>query len=162
MISLPIDMPSIVLAMGILIAYIKTPLYATIWIIMLAYITRYIPVGVRSVSSVLLSISQELEDSSTMCGAPWLTTVRRVYIPLLRPGLVAGWLILFLIFMRELNASILLYTSGSEVMSVILYFLLEDAPATYIATYSMIQVLILLGIVFLVRRLSDESEIAAS
>ncbi len=161
-ISLPIGMPSIVLAMGVLIAYIKTPLYATIWIIMLAYITRYIPVGVRSVSSVLLSIAKELEDSSTMCGAPWLTTVRRVYIPLLRPGLVAGWLVLFLIFMRELNASILLYTSGSEVMSVILYFLLEDAPAPYIATYSMIQILLLLGIVFLVRRFSDEGEIAAS
>jgi iron(III) transport system permease protein len=161
-ISLPIGMPSIVLAMGILIAYIKTPLYATIWIIMLAYITRYIPVGVRSVSSVLLSISQELEDSSTMCGAPWLTTVRRIYLPLLKPGLVAGWLILFLIFMRELNASILLYTSGSEVMSVILYFLLEDAPATYIATYSMIQVVMLLVIVVIVRKISDVGEATAA
>jgi len=117
-VTLPIGMPSIVLSMGILVAYIKTPLYATIWIILLAYITRYIPIGVKNVSSVLLALSQELEDSSQICGASWFTTMRRILVPLVKPGLLAGWMILFLIFMRELNASILLFSEGNEVMSV--------------------------------------------
>ncbi len=160
--TLPISMPSIVLAMGILIAYIKTPLYMTIWIVLLAYITRYIPVGVRTVSAVLLSISQELEDSSTICGAPWLTTVRRILFPLLKPGLLAGWLLLFLIFMRELNASILLYSAGNEVMAVVLFFLLEDAPLPQIAAYAMIQTIMILVIVFFVRRLAAVDEETAT
>jgi iron(III) transport system permease protein len=160
--TLPISMPSIVLAMGILIAYIKTPLYMTIWIIMLAYITRYIPVAVRTISAVLLSISQELEDSSQICGATWLTTVRRILFPLLKPGLLAGWLLLFLIFMRELNASILLYSAGNEVMAVVLFFLLEDAPLPQIAAYAMIQTIMILVIVYFVRRVAAVDEETAA
>lgn len=159
-VSLPIGVPSIVLSMGILVAYIKTPLYATIWIILLAYITRYIPVGVKNVSSVLLSLSGELEDSSKMCGASWFTTVRRILVPLVKPGLLSGWMVLFLIFMRELNASILLYSEGNEVMSVILYLLLEDAPAPQIAAYSMIQATIMLVIMYGIRKIADTDDIS--
>ncbi|MBI3025507.1 MAG: iron ABC transporter permease, partial [Candidatus Tectomicrobia bacterium] len=158
-VSLPIGMPAVVLSMGILLAYIRTPLYKTIWIILLAYITRYIPVGVKNVSSVLMAISQELEDSSRMCGAAWLTTVRRIFMPLIKPGLLAGWLTLFLIFMRELNASILLYTDGTGVMSVILYLLLQDAVAPQIAAYAMIQTAMTLAIVWLIRKLVLAEEV---
>lgn len=158
--TLPVGMPSIVLSIGILIAYIKTPLYGTIWILMLAYITRYIPVGVKNVSAVLLSISQELEDGSKMCGAKWLTTMRRILIPLLKPGLLSGWMLLFLIFMRELNASVLLYSQGNEVMAVILWILMENAPAPQIAAYSMLQVLMMLVIMFFVRRVAEASDSA--
>jgi iron(III) transport system permease protein len=158
--TLPIGMPSIVLSMGILIAYIKTPLYASIWIILLAYITRYIPVGVKNVSAVLLALSRELEDSSQMCGASWFTTMRRILIPLVKPGILAGWMLLFLIFMRELDASILLYAEGSEVMSVTLFLLLEDSPAPQIAAYSMIQAMIMLVIMYVIRKLADPDDVS--
>ncbi|MEK6711535.1 MAG: ABC transporter permease subunit, partial [Nitrospinota bacterium] len=158
-VSLPIGMPAVVLSMGVLLAYIRTPLYKTIWIIMLAYVTRYIPVGVKNVGSVLMAISQELEDSSRMCGAAWLTTVRRIFMPLIKPGLLAGWLTLFLIFMRELNASILLYTDGTEVMSVVLYSLLEEAIAPVIAAYAVIQTVMTLAIVWIIRRLVAADDI---
>lgn len=160
-VSLPIGMPAIVLSMGILIAYIKTPLYGTIWIILLAYVTRYIPIGVKNVSSVMLALSNELEDSSTMCGAGWSVTMRRILFPLIKPGFLAGWMVLFLIFMRELNASILLYSQGNEVMSVILFLLLEDAPAPQIAAYSMIQTVMMLVIMYLVRKIAGSDEVAA-
>ncbi|MDH3316485.1 MAG: iron ABC transporter permease [Gammaproteobacteria bacterium] len=159
-VTIPIGVPSIVLSMGILVAYIKTPLYATIWIIMLAYITRYLPIGVKNVSSVLLALSRELEDSSMMCGASWFTTMRRILVPLVKPGLLAGWMILFLIFMRELDASILLYTQGNEVMSVTLFLLLEDAPAPQIAAYSMIQATIMLVIMYGIRKLADPDDVS--
>mgnify|MGYP001603260336 CR=1 FL=1 len=160
LLSMPIGMPGIIFSMGVLVAYIKTPLYGTIWIILLAYVSRYIPVGVKNVSSVLLSLSQELEDSSRLCGASWLTTARRILVPLLKPGLLSGWMVLFLIFMRELNASILLYSEGNEVMSVILYLLLQDAQAPQIAAYAMIQTLMMLAIMYLIRKVADPSEAA--
>ncbi len=112
----PIGFPGIVLAMGVLVTYIRTPIYATLWIILLGYITRFFPYGQRNVSSVMLAISEELDQSSRMAGATWFTTMRRITIPLLRPGIFAGWVLLFIIFLRELSISIILYTSGTETL----------------------------------------------
>lgn len=83
---IPIGIPGIVLAMGVLVTYIQTPLYATLWILLLGYITRFFPYGQRNISSVMLAISEELDQSSRMAGASWLTTLRRITIPLLKPG----------------------------------------------------------------------------
>lgn len=160
LLSMPIGMPAILLSMGVLVAYIKTPLYGTLWLLLLAYVTRYLPLGVKNVSSILLSISQELEDSSRLCGARWFTTARRILVPLVKPGLLSGWIVLFLIFMRELNASILLYSEGNEVMSVILFLLLQDAPAPQIAAYSMIQTLMMLVIMYVIRKIADPDDVA--
>ena len=158
LLSMPIGMPAILLSMGVLIAYIRTPLYGTIWLLLIAYVTRYLPLGVKNVSAILLSLSQELEDSSRLCGARWLTTARRILVPLVKPGLLSGWMVLFLIFMRELNASILLYSEGNEVMSVILFLLLQDAPAPQIAAYSMIQTIMMLAIMFLIRKIANPDD----
>ena len=106
----PVGFPGIVLAMGVLVTYIKTPIYATLWIILLGYITRFFPYGQRNMSSVMLAISEELDQSSRMAGASWFTTLRRITIPLLKPGIFAGWVLLFIIFLRELSISIILYT----------------------------------------------------
>ena len=108
----PIGIPGIVLAMGVLVTYIRTPIYATLWIILLGYITRFFPYGQRNISSVMLAISEELDQSSRMAGASWFTTLRRITIPLLKPGIFAGWVLLFIIFLRELSISIILYTLG--------------------------------------------------
>jgi len=117
----PVGFPGIVLAMGVLITYIRTPIYATLWILLLGYITRFFPYGQRNVSAVMLAISEELDQSSRMSGASWLTTLRRITIPLLKPGIFAGWVLLFIIFLRELSISIILYTSGTETLSVGVY-----------------------------------------
>ncbi|MFQ5896450.1 MAG: ABC transporter permease [Nitrospinota bacterium] len=159
--SFPIGVPGIVIAMGILVAYIRTPVYATIWILVLAYVTRFLPVGLKSVSAVMLAIGPELEESSRVCGASWLRTAWSISLPLMKSGFLAGWLILFLIFMRELNTSILLFSAGTEVMSVALYILLEDSPPVHVAAYAMVQTLILLGVVLVVRKVAGAREMAA-
>ena len=128
----PIGFPGIVLAMGVLVTYIQTPIYATLWILMLAYITRFFPYGQRNISSIMLAISEELDQSSRMAGASWFTTLRRITIPLLKPGLFAGWILLFIIFLRELSISIILFTTGTETLSVGVYYLtnFENEPLT--------------------------------
>ncbi len=104
----PIGFPGIVLAMGVLVTYIKTPIYATLWILLLGYITRFFPYGQRNIAAVMMAISEELDQSSRMAGASWITTLRRITIPLLKPGIFAGWVLLFIIFLRELSISIIL------------------------------------------------------
>ena len=150
--SLPIGIPGIVLAMGILLAYIKTPLYGTLFLMGLAYITHYLPVGMRNTNAIFLAISPELEESSRTCGGSWFSTLKNISIPLMKSGLVGGWLILFLIFVKEVNASILLFSSGNEVMSIVLFQLLEEYDASVIAAYGVILTGILLVVVWAVRR----------
>lgn len=157
----PIGFPGIVLAMGVLVTYIQTPIYATLWIILLGYITRFFPYGQRNVSSVMLAISEELDQSSRMAGASWFTTLRRITIPLLKPGIFAGWVLLFIIFLRELSISIILYTSGTETLSVGVYYLVnfENEPLT--AALSIAQTVVLLICILVFRRVAGREALTA-
>jgi iron(III) transport system permease protein len=158
---IPIGFPGIVLAMGVLIAYIKTPIYATLWILLLGYITRFFPYGQRNVSSILLAVSEELDQSSRMSGATWLTTLRRITIPLLKPGIFAGWVLLFIIFLRELPISIILYTAGTETLSVGIYYLQEFENEALTCTLSVIQTVLLLFCVYMFRKLAGKEALTA-
>jgi len=157
----PIGFPGIILAMGVLVTYIKTPIYATLWILLLGYITRFFPYGQRNISSIMLAISEELDQSSRMAGASWMTTLRRITIPLLKPGIFAGWILLFVIFLRELSISIILYTIGTETLSVGVYYLsnFENEPMT--AALSVAQSLLLLLCIFLFRRIAGREALSA-
>ena len=158
---IPIGFPGIVLAMGVLIVYIQTPIYGTLWILLLAYITRFFPYGQRNTSSILLAISEELDQSSRMSGASWLTTLRRITIPLLKPGIFAGWVLLFIVFLRELPISIILYTAGTETLSVGIYYLQEFENESLTSTLGVIQSLALLICVYIFRRLAGREALTA-
>ena len=112
------------------------------------------PLSQRSVSGVLLSISKELEEASRSCGVGYLRTLHKVTIPLVRPGLNAAWLLLFVLFLRELPISILLAQDGSEVMSVALLQLLEHATSGETAAYAMIQSGMILAVVIVFQYLT--------
>jgi iron(III) transport system permease protein len=157
----PIGFPGIVLALGVLATYITTPIYATLWILMLGYITRFFPYGQRNISSIMLAISEELDQSSRMAGATWLTTLRRITIPLLKPGIFAGWVLLFIIFLRELSISIILYSTGTETLSVGVYYLanFENEPLT--SALSMAQTIMLLICIYIFRRLAGREALTA-
>jgi iron(III) transport system permease protein len=158
---IPIGFPGIVLAMGVLITYIQTPIYATLWILMLGYITRFFPYGQRNISSIMMAVSEELDQSSRMAGATWMTTLWRITIPLLKPGIFAGWILLFVIFLRELSISIILYTAGTETLSVGVYYLsnFENEPMT--AALSLAQSLLLLACVVVFRRIAGREALTA-
>jgi iron(III) transport system permease protein len=157
----PIGFPGIVIGMGVLVTYIQTPIYATLWILLLGYITRFFPYGQRNIASVMLAISEELDQSSRMAGASWWTTLRRITIPLLKPGIFAGWVLLFIIFLRELSISIILYTSGTETLSVGVYYLANYENETLTSALSMTQTVALLACVYIFRRLAGREALTA-
>ena len=142
--SLPLGIPAIVLGLGFLIAGIRTPLYGTLSLVLVAYIARFFPFATRTVSSTMLAINPELEASARASGATWLQTMWLVMLPLLRPALIAAWLMLFVIFVRELGATILLYSQGTETISVALVLLAERSPG-YVAALAVIQLLLLMA-----------------
>jgi iron(III) transport system permease protein len=126
--SLPMVFPGIVLGLSIMILYLYLPIgvYGTIWILMIAYITRFLPYGLRYNTTSMLQIHRELEESAAMSGASWATTFRRIILPLLKPGLVAGWIYIMIVSIRELSSSILLYSPGNEVLSILIWELWEN------------------------------------
>jgi iron(III) transport system permease protein len=141
--SLPLGIPGIILGLGFLILAIRTPLYSTLTIILIAYIARFFPFATRTVSAMLLAINPELEQSARASGATWLQTMRYVLLPLLMPAIIAAWLMLFVIFIRELGATILLYAQGTETISVALVVLSERSTG-FVAALAVIQLLLLL------------------
>jgi iron(III) transport system permease protein len=142
--SLPLGIPGIILGLGFLILAIRTPLYSTLTIILIAYIARFFPFATRTIAAMLISINPELEQSARASGASWLQTMRLVLLPLLRPALISAWLMLFVIFIRELGATILLYAQGTETISVALV-ILSDRSFGHVAALAVIQLLILLA-----------------
>lgn len=151
----PLGFPGVVLAFGLLHAWINPPfvLYGTIWIMFAAYMTRYLPIGVRSTSSSLLQIHPELEESSLSSGANWFQTFRNVTLPLLKPGIFAGWVLLFVAFSRELSASVLLYSPQQEVLSVAIYDLMQSGNLRALSALVFLQISICLVVVVAAKKL---------
>jgi len=153
--SLPLGIPGIILGLGVLILLIRTPLYSTLWIILLAYVARFFPFSMRGISAMLLSINSELEESARVSGATWLQSMTAVLLPLVKPGLTAAWLMLFVIFIRELGSTILLYAQGTETISVAM-IALGERDFALVATLAMVQAM-LLGAAFLLSRWTHSS-----
>lgn len=120
---LPVSIPGIALGLALLWGYLATPglsqLYGTHWILLIAYMTVTLPFALRTVSAAMLQIDPELEEASRMHGAGLLRTWRSVLVPLMRPGLVGAWTLLFILIVREVGASVLLSTSDTVVLSVL-------------------------------------------
>ena len=103
---IPLGLPGIVMAVALIQFWLRTPfpLYGTLAILLLAYTARYIPLGVRAANASLRQVDGSLEESARILGASWGMTMRHVTLPLIRPGLMAGWLLVFVPAIQELSA----------------------------------------------------------
>lgn len=158
---IPVAIPGAVIAIGLLWAYIRPPfdLYGTLTIMLLAYVTRFLPFGVRAVGSSIVQVSEELERAAYVSGAGWGTTFRTILVPLILPGIAAGWTLMFVSMMRELSASIMLYGFNKETLAVALFLIWDEGLFQYVSILSLIIVGLSLIAVALVRRVLRVGEI---
>jgi iron(III) transport system permease protein len=147
--SLPLVFPGLVLGLSIMIFYLNFDIgvYGTMWIMFIAYVTRFMPYGLRYNTTSMLQIHKELEESAAMSGASWFTTFRRIILPLLKPGLVAGWIYIMIVSIRELSSSILLYSPGTEVVSIVIWELWENGQYVELSALGVLFILTLLVLV---------------
>ncbi|MBI4527002.1 MAG: iron ABC transporter permease [Deltaproteobacteria bacterium] len=145
----PIAVPGIVLGMALILLYVAFPLpiYGTLWVLLIAYMTKYLPYGMRSASGSIIQVHSELEEAAGTSGASWWQTFWRVTLPLLRPGFVAGWIYVFIVSFREFSTSILLATGESRVLSILLFTMFEQGQVTVVAAIGIVMILTLLAIV---------------
>lgn len=153
--TLPIIFPGIIVGLALLWTYltIPIPVYGTIWIIVVSFVTRFLPYGMRTCSTSMIQIHRELEEASLASGATWLQTFVRIFIPLLRPGLLAGGVYVALLSIRELSSAILLWSPGSEVLSVQVWEMWEDGSDVQLAALGIMMTLGLGILVAVVHRL---------
>ena len=123
---LSFSFPGIVIGVGFMWFFVQTPLYATLWALLIGYIATYLPYGIRPMASAFIQIHSHLEESSLVCGAGNWTTMRRIVIPLLVPGIVSGWILMATMFLRELTLSVVLSRPGTEVLAVQILRFAED------------------------------------
>lgn len=152
---IPWAFPGTALAIGLLYLYIQIdlPIYATIWIILIGYITRFLPYGLRSMTSTIVQIHNELEDASKACGAGFLPTFCRILLPLMRPGFIAGWIILATIFLREFSISVFLYTPNAEPIGPRLYHFFIDGEIGPMSSLAVIVSIVSIILIVVARRL---------
>lgn len=151
----PLVIPGLVLGLALQFVYLRSPvaIYGTIWILLIAYCTRYLPYGMRYAVTSMQQISSELEESASVSGATWWQVFRRVLLPLLMPGLLAGWIYIFVVSFRELSSSILLYSSGNEVLSILIWEQFENGKFTTLSALGVVMVVILMVLVSIAYKL---------
>jgi iron(III) transport system permease protein len=149
--SLPLVFPGLVIGLSIMICYLTLGLgvYGTLWILVIAYVTKFLPYGMRYNTTSMVQIHRELEESAAMSGASWSLTFRRIILPLLKPGLLAGWIYVVIVSIRELSSSILLYSPGSEVMSILIWEFWQNGQYVELSAFGVMLIVALFGFVML-------------
>ena len=149
----PVVIPGVVLAVALFIAYTRPPfvLYGTLWILFIAYLTKEMPVGYAQSDATFRGIPPELEDAGRILGAGRLRVLRDVTAPLARSGVIAAWCFIFIGVIRELSASIILFTPQTKVMSVVLFDLKEEGQFGAIAVLGLVMLALTFATVTLVQ-----------
>ncbi len=146
---LSFSFPGIVIGVGFMWFFVQTPLYATIWALLIGYIATYLPYGIRPLASAFIQVHANLEESSLVCGASPLTTMRRIIVPLLIPGIVSAWILMATMFVRELTLSVVLSRPGTEVLAVQILRFADDGLWGKLSALGIIMILISTTLVIL-------------
>lgn len=155
----PIAVPSIIIGVGILFWYLVIPipihLYGTLTILVIAYVTLVLPYSMQYMVAGMNQIHQDMEDASLTSGATWGKTIWRIYLPLLRPALLASGLWAIMLAFREVSGIILLYTDDNPVLAVTVYNLWSNGNSyPLVAALGVLMTLLLVGLLLLMRRIS--------
>lgn len=152
--AMPAALPGTILGLGLLWAWLRFPLpiYGSLWILIIAYITRFITYGFRYASSALLQVSRDLEEAGRICGSSRVQTIWKILIPLMKRGILGGWMYLFVLMLRELNASVYLFGWGTEVISTSTFNFWEMGARGPLNALGVITVCISLGVFLILRK----------
>ena len=150
----PFVIPGVVLAIGFYAAYAPPPLslYGTALILILAFTTRFLPIGYVNASAALRSLNPEMEEAVRVLGGNRLTALRRVVAPLLKSSLLGAWLLIFIPATRELSSAIFLYGPNTKVASVMIFDMSEEGNFEYLSALALILQLLTLPLLWLGQR----------
>jgi iron(III) transport system permease protein len=154
---LPFSVPGTVIALGVILMWsgqFAINLYNTAWIIFVAYIARYMAFSLKSTSAALEQVHDSLEEAARACGATHWQSLRDIVLPLIKPGMVAAFFLIFLPALRELTTSVLLYGPTTRTIGVAIYALNEDGETVYAATLASVALVIIVVGQIVIKRIT--------
>jgi iron(III) transport system permease protein len=156
--------PSMVLGLALIWFYLTVPIpvYGTLWILILAYVTKRLPTSVRMCSAVMTQVRKELEEASEICGAGFLKTFRHVILPLLVPGLFVSFVSTVAITFKALSLPVLLGHAGSELVPFLIYDLFESGRYAEVAALGCVTITVVTVLTLAFRRLSQRFGLGAA
>jgi iron(III) transport system permease protein len=148
LVDLPYALPGVVLSIACILAFLDLPftdrtLYGTIWIILLAYLARFLVVMLRPVQAAVGQLDPAMEEAAAAAGARLGRRLRTIVLPLAAPAAAAGAILVFLTAVNELTVSALLWSSGTETLGVVI-FNLEDSGETVMASAVAMSIVLLI------------------
>jgi iron(III) transport system permease protein len=152
--SLPLVFPGIVLGIAVMVEFLDLrfiPIYGTVWILIFAFVVKFLPYGMRFCHAGVLSINRDLEDSAYMSGAGHMTVLRRIVLPLASPAVVAIWIYVFMNAIRDLSIAILLSGPNNGIISIVILDLWNNGEVPQLAALSVVVAAgaAVLGLVFM-------------
>jgi iron(III) transport system permease protein len=149
--AIPVAVPGLVYGIGLLWLFLKTPFYGTVWVLLFAYIAKFIPFGVVMSRGGLQQIHTDLENSARSSGASAFQAVRYITLPLMKMTLVSILFCVMLLCIKELSASAMLYTNRSQVLSVLTWHYMDSGNYQFAAALGVLQSVIMVGLVLITR-----------
>lgn len=156
---LPYSIPGTVLAIGVILAWsgsLGISLYNTLWIILVAYLARYLSFSMKSASASLRQVHSSLEEASRSCGASHMDSLKDITLPLIRPAMVSGFFLIFLPAMRELTTSILLYGPYTRTLGVQIFALRESGSIPQASALAAVAIILIIIIDTVVKRITKD------
>jgi iron(III) transport system permease protein len=160
---LPFSVPGTVIALGVILVWsgkFGVNLYNTAWIIFVAYIARYMAFALKSTSAALEQVGDSLEEAARACGATHWQSMKDIVLPLIKPGMVAAFFLIFLPALRELTTSVLLYGPTTRTIGVAIYALNEDGETVLAAALSAVALMIIIVGQWVIKRITGTTKIA--
>jgi len=152
LLAIPYAIPGTVVALGMILAWLRPipviglRLYDTVWIILLAYVARFLAIGVRTVLAGLAQVHGTLEEAARISGAGPIAAFLGIVVPIIRPSLAAGWVLAFIPAVAELTLSILLFSVGNETLGVAIFGLNDEGKIALTAALAFLVTMLLLVI----------------
>lgn len=146
--NLPFGMPGVVIGLGLLwaYAYLPLPVYGTLAIIVIAYITRYLPYATETIGGQLVQIDKSLEEAAWVAGATRTGALRLILLPIAMPSVQSSFFLLFMAFFREISSAILLFTASTMVISISIWSFFDQANWGLASAMSIIAILIIFAV----------------
>jgi iron(III) transport system permease protein len=152
---IPIAIPGLVLGVALVDLYASSPIkiYGTIFVLLIAFVIRFLPYGMRASTATIAQIHPELEEAAAASGANWYQTFTKVLLPLLRPGLFAAWVYVFIVASRELSSTIILASPSNRPLSVLIYNLYTNGDYPLLSALGVVMIVVLTILVVIFQRL---------
>ncbi|MDR0238815.1 MAG: iron ABC transporter permease, partial [Deltaproteobacteria bacterium] len=144
---LPFSVPGSVIALGVILAWsgkYGINLYNTVWIILVAYIARYMAFSLKANSAALEQVHDSLVEAARASGASMGQALKDIVLPLVRPGMLAAFFLIFLPSLRELTVSIMLYAPTTRTIGVAIYTLNEDGETVVSAALAGVALILII------------------